>query len=86
MLHLANRTGWKPLYMMFDKRSIKRAEQILSKNRKDEFKFKDVLPAEGDRAMKSVAWSLYKKMKITNFWKAVSGEIKEYKKSSELNK
>ena len=80
MLHLGNRTGWRPLFMMFDKRTISRHEKIL------DIKFKEILPEEGDRAEKSVAWSLYKKMKVTNFWKAVSGEIKGFKKSNELKK
>jgi len=84
MIHLANRTGWKPLYMMFDKRTIRRAEKILSNKSKEEFRFKELFPEEGDRAMKSVAYSIYKKTKLTNFWKAVSGEIKEFKKSNEL--
>lgn len=73
MLHVGNRVGWRTLLIMFDKKTIKRNENILG------VKFKEILPEEGDCADKSVAWSTYKKLKLTNFWKVVSGDIKGVK-------
>jgi hypothetical protein len=73
MLFLGNRVGWKPLFIMFDKKTIRKNEEILF------VKFRDILPEEGDRANKSVAWETYQKVKATNFWKVVSGDIKGIK-------
>lgn len=73
MLHLGKRVGWRTLWIMFDKKTIRRNEEILGVS------FKEILPKEGDRTDKSVAWSTYKKLKLTNFWKVVSGDIKGVK-------
>ena len=59
--------GWKVMYLVHDRRTIKKFEEILKVD------FREVLPDEGVWAHKSVAWSAMKK--ITNFWKAVKGEI-----------
>ena len=73
MLHLGNRIGWRPLWIMFDKKTIRRNEKILG------ISFKEVLLEEGDMAYKSVAWTVYKQLKISNFWRVVSGDIKNIK-------
>jgi hypothetical protein len=68
MYMLGRRFGWKVLYLMSDKRSIRKWEDILDLN------FRDELPAEGDKADKAIAWKLAKD--LSNFWIAVSGELK----------
>jgi hypothetical protein len=68
MYMLGRRFGWKVLYLMSDKRSIRKWEELLDIN------FREELPAEGDLADKSIAWRLAKN--LSNFWKAVSGELK----------
>lgn len=80
MLHVGNRVGWKPLFIMFDKKTIRRSEDIL------DVKFKELLQPEGDMAHMSVAWKTFKKLKETNFWKVVSGDIKGIKSPKMENK
>ena len=67
VLLFGRRLGWKPLFLMHDKKKIKKYEDILGISLRDE------LDEEGDKAAKSVAWSAAKK--VTNFWKAVTGNI-----------
>lgn len=59
--------GWKPLFLIHEKRTIKKYEDVLGVS------FRDVLPDEGKWAEKSIAWEAGKK--VSNFWKAVKGEI-----------
>ena len=65
---VGRRVGWKVLYLMHDKKTIRKFEDILKVRFKDEFK------EYGDLAHKSIAYNLAKN--VSNFWKAVSGEIK----------
>ena len=59
--------GWKVVYLVHDKRTIRKYEEILG------IEFKEELPDEGRWAHKSVALEACKK--VSNFWKAVKGEI-----------
>lgn len=63
--------GWKPLYLIHQRSTMKKYEKILGVN------FRDCVPAEGPLARKSVAWTAAQT--IGNFWKAVKGEIKGIK-------
>lgn len=66
-LVLGRKYGWKVMYLIHSKRTIRKYEKILG------VCLRDVLPDVGIRADKSLAWSVAKK--VSNFWKAVSGEI-----------
>jgi len=59
--------GWKAMYLIHEKRTIRKYEEIL------EISFRDELPEEGRYAHKSLAWKAVKK--VSNYWKAVKGEI-----------
>ena len=59
--------GWKVLYLVHDKSTIRKYEKVLDVN------FKDILPDETPLSHKSVAWIAVQK--VSNFWKAVKGEI-----------
>ena len=61
--------GWKALYLMHDRKTMKRAQDILGVN------FQSELPEVGERAEKSAAWLLFAKKDLKSFWKAVKGEI-----------
>lgn len=61
--------GWKVLVLIHNKRTIRKYEEILGINIREEF------PEEGEFADKSIALNLVKK--IGSFWKAVSGELKD---------
>ncbi|MDD2324797.1 MAG: hypothetical protein PHW63_02125 [Alphaproteobacteria bacterium] len=67
-LVFGRRIGWRPLFLMHSSATIKKYEQILGVS------FREVLPEEGDKASKSIAWKGAKK--IGNFWKAVTGNTK----------
>ena len=72
MLILGRHFGWKVLYLIHSKQTIKKYEEILEI--KD---IRDVLPDVGLQAKRSQAWRALQG--VTNFWKAVKGEIKNIK-------
>ena len=69
MLHLGLHIGWKPLVLIHNKRTIRSYEEILDIN------IRELFPAEGPSTFRSLGYNIAKK--IGNFWKAVSGEIKD---------
>jgi hypothetical protein len=69
MLHLGYHLGWKPLVLIHNKRTIRKYEEILDIN------IRELFPEEGPSAERSLGFSIA--LKIGNFWKAVSGEIKD---------
>ena len=66
MLHMGRLLGWRAMYLMHDKKTIRNYEEILG------ISIREVLPEDGEFSKKSVAWVAAQK--ISNFWKAVSGE------------
>jgi hypothetical protein len=69
MLHLGFHMGWKPLVLIHNKRTIRKYEEILGINVREFF------PPEGPSISRSIGYTIAKK--IGNFWKAVSGEVKD---------
>lgn len=67
MLFLARKCGWKVAYLVHNKRTIKKYEGILGISIREHF------PEEGELAHRSLAFKLLKG--VTNFWKAVQGDI-----------
>ena len=61
--------GWKVLLLIHNKRTIRKYEEILGIDVREEFE------EEGPFADKSVALNMVKK--LGSFWKAVSGELKD---------
>lgn len=59
--------GWKVLLLVHDRKTLAKYEKILG----IDFRFE--LPEVGPLAHKSIAWNAFQK--VTNFWKAVRGEI-----------
>lgn len=66
-LFVGKRVGWKVLYLIHDKKTLRQYESLLG------IKFREALPEVGPKAHKSVAWVALEGIK--NFWKAVKGEI-----------
>ena len=64
---LGKKIGWKPLLLIHDKQTIKKYGEILN------IDYKEHLKPEAELAQKSVAWIAVQK--VSNFWKAVSGDI-----------
>lgn len=69
--------GWKVMLLVHDRKTLAKYEKILDVN------FRKELPEVGPLAKKSLAWAAFQK--VTNFWKAVRGEIPGIK-SPELGK
>ena len=67
MLAMARHYGWKVIYLIHTKRTIKKYEGILG------VELRELVPEIGELANNSLAWKAAKK--VGNFWKAVKGEI-----------
>lgn len=68
MLRMGHHFGWRVLYLIHSKKTVRKYEEIL------DIKIRDLFPEEGPSAERSVGLALAKK--ASNFWKVVSGEIK----------
>ena len=66
MVVLGRLVGWKVLALIHNKRTIRKYEQILGINIREEF------PEEGPLAHKSLAYQTVKA--VGKYWKAVSGD------------
>ncbi|CAA6606399.1 conserved hypothetical protein [Rhodospirillaceae bacterium LM-1] len=66
-LAIGRRLGWRPLFIIHQRSTIRRYEKILG------IKFRDKLPEVGVKADKSLAWKIAKT--LSNYWKAVRGDI-----------
>jgi hypothetical protein len=67
VLMLGRHFGWRPVFLMFGRKTLRSYEDIL------DIKFKDVLPPVGVLAHKSIGWNIAKK--LSGFWKMVKGEV-----------
>ncbi len=68
MLLLGHHFGWKVLYLIHTKKTIRKYEEML------DIKIRDLFPERGPSSPRSYGLALADK--FTNFWKVVSGEIK----------
>lgn len=66
MYMLGRHFGWKVLYIVHSKKTIRKYEEILGISIRDEF------PAEGPDADRSNGFRALKT--VSNFWKAISGD------------
>lgn len=64
---LGRKFGWRIMFFMHSQTTVRKYEKILS------VKFREVLPEVGEYSKKAVAYQALQK--VTNFWKAVKGEI-----------
>jgi len=65
---IGRHVGWKPLLLIHDKRTIRKWEQVLG------IDIRDAFPEIGPDAERSNGYRFA--LKLSNFWKAVSGEEK----------
>jgi len=77
MLTVGRQLGWKPLYLIHSKSTIRKYEHILG------VRLRDVLPEAGPKAEKSYAYIM--SVGVSNFWKAVSGEIRDIRSAWTYN-
>jgi hypothetical protein len=69
MMHLGYQVGWKPLVLIHNKRTLRKYQDILG------IDIREMFPEEGPSWERSMGYSIAKK--LGNFWKAVSGELKD---------
>lgn len=68
MLRIGHHFGWKVLYVIHSKRTIRNYEEILG------IKIRDIFEAEGPSSYRSFGYVIAGKFR--NFWKAIGGEVK----------
>lgn len=68
MLRIGHHFGWKVLYLIHSKKTVRKYEEILG------IKIREIFPETGASADRSIGLSLA--LKASNFWKVVSGEEK----------
>ena len=68
MLRMGHHLGWKVLYMIHSKKTIRKYEEIL------DIKIRELFPERGPSAGRSIGLRLAEG--FSNFWKVVSGEVK----------
>ena len=68
MLRMGHHIGWKVLYLIHSKKTIRKYEEILN------IKIRDIFDETGPSSPRSIGLALANK--FSNFWKVVSGEIK----------
>lgn len=68
MLRMGHHFGWKILYIIHSKRTIRKYEEILG------IKVRELFEEEGPSSYRSMAYQLAQK--FSNFWKIVSGAEK----------
>lgn len=68
MMMIGRLFGWKVLVIVHNKRTIRKYEEILG------IKVREIFPEEGPLAYKSLGYKIART--VSNFWKAVSGDIK----------
>ena len=68
MLNMGHHFGWKVLYLIHSKKTIRKYENILG------IKIRDIFPEKGPSSYRSFGLNLAEK--IGNFWKVAGGDIK----------
>lgn len=68
MLRMGHHFGWKVLYLIHSKRTVRKYEEILN------IKIREIFPETGPSTYRSYGYNLAEK--FSNFWKIVSGDIK----------
>ena len=67
MWFVGRQFGWKVMLLVHDRKTIAKYEKLLG------IDFRNEVPDVGKYAHKSLAWNAVQK--VSNFWKAVKGEI-----------
>jgi hypothetical protein len=71
MLRMGHHFGWKVLYIIHSKRTIRKYEEILGKP------IRELFPEEGPSSYRSNGFRLAQA--ASNFWKVVSGDAQDVK-------
>lgn len=77
MLRMGHHLGWKVLYIIHTKRTIRKYEQILAGDSGEEVRIRDLFEADGPSSYRSVSYRIVEK--VSNFWKVIGNESTEAK-------
>lgn len=75
MLRLGHHVGWKVLYLIHSKRTVRKYEKILTGDAKEPVLIRDLFEATGPSSYRSMALKLAEA--ASNFWRALSGEAED---------
>jgi hypothetical protein len=76
MLRMGHHFGWRVLYLVHSKQTIRKYEDILG------IRIRDIFPETGPSSYRSIGLTLADR--FTNFWKVVGGEIKIPRRKSSV--
>ncbi len=68
MLRMGHHVGWKVLYIIHSKKTVRTYEEMLG------IKIRDVFPESGPSSYRSIGFNLAQR--YSNFWKVAGGDIK----------
>jgi hypothetical protein len=72
MLRLGPHVGWKVLYVVHSKKTIRKYEQILTGSSSEPVRIRELFQPEGPSSYRSVGFRIVER--FSNFWKAISGD------------
>ena len=75
MLRLGHHFGWKVIYIIHSKSTVRKYEQILTGDSKDEVRVRDLFKPEGPSSYRSMGFQVVQK--VSNFWRVIANESTE---------
>lgn len=75
MLRIGHHLGWKVLYIIHSKRTVRKYEQILAGDSGKEVRIRDLFEPQGPSSYRSAGFQIIEK--VSNFWKVISNESTE---------
>ena len=74
MLRMGHHVGWKVLYLLHSKRTIRKYEDILTGDSKTPVRIRELFKESGPSSYRSNGYRLAEA--ASNFWKIISGDTK----------
>jgi hypothetical protein len=75
MLQLGHHIGWKVLYIIHSKRTIRKYEDILTADSKEPVRIRELFKPEGPSSYRSYGYRIVES--VSNFWKVINNESTE---------
>ncbi len=77
MLRLGHHVGWKVLYIMHSKATIRKYEEILTGSAKEPVRVRGLFDEDGPSSPRSLGYRI--SQVASNFWRFISGEAEDAK-------
>jgi hypothetical protein len=84
MLRMGHHFGWKVLYIIHSKKTIRKYEQILTGDSKEPVRIRELFKEDGPSSYRSHGYRLVQA--ASNFWRAISGEAEDVKLEKEVRR